>query len=145
MTWQGASTDRDGAAQAASLEDDEGADGRAGGEGGPLNPFTVFVREDGTVDWDGAIQSGKDFAKFSSELLGRLQGKSPEGDEAEGAAVVEREGGGGGGLAGESEGAARDPRAALAAIDASPAIAKLLDLVVDLEQQLKAAETERDR
>jgi hypothetical protein len=33
-----------------------------GGEGdgsAPLNPFTVFVREDGTVDWDGVIESGK--------------------------------------------------------------------------------------
>lgn len=106
---------------------------------GKVNPFTVFVREDGTVDWDGAIQSGKDLAKYSGELLGRLQGKSPESDEEE--VVVE-------GKVGEMEGhgeASVNPRASLAAIDATPAIAKLFDIVADLEKQLGAAETERNR
>jgi hypothetical protein len=105
---------------------------------GKVNPFTVFVREDGTVDWDGAIQSGKDLAKYSGELLGRLQGKSPESDEEE--VVVE----GKGEMEGHGE-ASVNPRASLAAIDATPAIAKLFDIVADLEKQLGAAETERNR
>lgn len=40
----------------------------------------VFVREDGTVDWDGAIASGREVAKFGTELWERLNGK----DETEG-------------------------------------------------------------
>ena len=40
----------------------------------------VFVREDGSVDWDGAIASGREVAKFGAELWERLNGK----DESEG-------------------------------------------------------------
>eukprot|EP00981_Chlorochromonas_danica_P005481 scaffold1110_cov182-Ochromonas_danica.AAC.8 len=35
----------------------------------------ILLREDGTVDWDGAIASGKEVAKFGSELWERLNGK----------------------------------------------------------------------
>lgn len=42
--------------------------------------LSVFVREDGTIDWDGAIASGKEVAKFGTELFERLNGK----DESEG-------------------------------------------------------------
>jgi hypothetical protein len=42
--------------------------------------LNVFVREDGTIDWDGAIASGKEVAKFGTELFERLNGKG----EAEG-------------------------------------------------------------
>jgi hypothetical protein len=38
----------------------------------------ILVREDGTVDWDGAIQSGKQVAKIGSELWERLNGKAEE-------------------------------------------------------------------
>ncbi|CAN0323018.1 unnamed protein product, partial [Phaeothamnion confervicola] len=36
----------------------------------------LFVREDGTVDWDGAIQSGRDVARFGQELWDRINGES---------------------------------------------------------------------
>lgn len=42
--------------------------------------LTIIVREDGTVDWDGALASGKEVAKFGTELWERLNGK----EEAEG-------------------------------------------------------------
>ena len=38
----------------------------------------LFVREDGTIDWDGAIASGKEVAKFGAELLERLNGKEEQ-------------------------------------------------------------------
>lgn len=44
----------------------------------------VFVREDGTVDWDGAIASGREVAKFGAELWERLNGK----DESEGLPTI---------------------------------------------------------
>lgn len=87
-----------------------------------LNPFTVFVREDGTVDWDGAIQSGKELAKFSGEVLTRLQGKSP-GQEAPAPKVS----------------------SGLAAIDASPGIQQLNRFLLELEGELRAAEGERNK
>ena len=40
----------------------------------------VIVREDGTVDWDGAKATGKEVAKFGAELWERLNGK----EESEG-------------------------------------------------------------
>ena len=36
----------------------------------------IFLREDGTIDWDGAIASGREVAKFGTELFERLNGKS---------------------------------------------------------------------
>lgn len=41
----------------------------------------LFVREDGTVDWDGALASGKEMAKFGGELWDRLNGQHPEGEQ----------------------------------------------------------------
>lgn len=38
----------------------------------------LIVREDGTVDWDGAVASGKEVAKFGTELWERLNGKEEE-------------------------------------------------------------------
>ena len=35
----------------------------------------VIVREDGSVDWDGATAAGKEVAKFGAELWERLNGK----------------------------------------------------------------------
>ena len=38
----------------------------------------VVVREDGSVDWEGALASGKEVAKFGTELWERLNGKEVE-------------------------------------------------------------------
>lgn len=40
-----------------------------------LPSLRVFVREDGTVDWEEALASGKEVAKFGTELWERLNGK----------------------------------------------------------------------
>eukprot|EP00752_Nemacystus_decipiens_P004120 g3769.t1 len=39
--------------------------------------FDLFVRDDGTVDWDGAIQSGREVARFGQELWDRINGQNP--------------------------------------------------------------------
>ncbi|KAM3573360.1 hypothetical protein VYU27_004660 [Nannochloropsis oceanica] len=95
----------------------------AGEEGErPMNPFTVFVREDGTVDWDGAFQSGKELAKYSGEVFERLQGKSPGEEET-------------------------PPKAStsLATIDATPGMQVLQQFLQQLESGLRSAEDERDK
>jgi hypothetical protein len=40
----------------------------------------ILVREDGSVDWEGAKASGKEVAKFGTELWERLNGKEESGD-----------------------------------------------------------------
>jgi calcineurin-like phosphoesterase family protein len=42
--------------------------------------FRVIVREDGSVDWDGALASGREVAKFGTELWERLNGKDETED-----------------------------------------------------------------
>lgn len=39
--------------------------------------FDLFLRDDGTVDWDGAIQSGREVARFGQELWDRINGQNP--------------------------------------------------------------------
>lgn len=117
----GSSTTASGAASASMA----GASAAAtGGEDGdrPLNPLTVFVREDGTVDWDGAFQSGKELAKYSGEVFQRLQGESP-GEEAHAPKVS----------------------TSLATIDASPGMQVLQQFLRELESELRSAEDERDK
>ena len=106
----GAGGDASSAAAAAAA-----ATAAAGGAAG-VNPFTVFVREDGTVDWDGAIQSGKDLAQ-------RLQGKSP----------------------GEEEAPAPKPSQSLAMIDATPGMQLLQQTLQQLQAQSLSAEEEKDK
>ncbi|CAM9900010.1 unnamed protein product, partial [Ectocarpus sp. 13 AM-2016] len=54
--------------------------------------FNLFVRDDGTVDWDGAIQSGREVARFGQELWDRINGQNP--DEEGGLAPGGSHGGG---------------------------------------------------
>uniref|UniRef100_A0A7S1NU99 Letm1 RBD domain-containing protein n=1 Tax=Eutreptiella gymnastica TaxID=73025 RepID=A0A7S1NU99_9EUGL len=39
----------------------------------------LFVRDDGTVDWDGAMESGKELAVFGQEVWDRLNGRTEDG------------------------------------------------------------------
>jgi hypothetical protein len=38
------------------------------------DPTAVFIRKDGTVDWDGAMDKGREVAKFGNELWDRVNG-----------------------------------------------------------------------
>jgi len=46
---------------------------------------SLYVREDGTVDWDGALQDREALKKFGSALWSRINGQDPktngEGEE----------------------------------------------------------------
>ncbi|CAM9183987.1 unnamed protein product, partial [Sphacelaria rigidula] len=44
--------------------------------------FDLFLRDDGTVDWDGAIQSGREVARFGQELWDRINGQNPHDEGA---------------------------------------------------------------
>lgn len=44
----------------------------------PKRRLRILVREDGTVDWDGALAGGKEVARFGAELWERLNGKQKE-------------------------------------------------------------------
>lgn len=58
--------------------------------------IAVFVRDDGTVDVDAAIETGREVARFSAELWERLNGKPPaaEGGGAPEASMLPGEAGG---------------------------------------------------
>ena len=42
-----------------------------------LDP-TVYLREDGTVDWDGALQGGEAAKKFGAAVWSRINGRDPD-------------------------------------------------------------------
>ena len=39
---------------------------------------SLYVREDGTVDWDGALQDREALKKFGSAVWSRINGQDPE-------------------------------------------------------------------
>lgn len=59
---------------------------------------SLYVREDGTVDWDGALQDREALKKFGSAVWSRINGQDPEagGEEEEKDGEEVSEGGGGG-------------------------------------------------
>ena len=61
---------------------------------------SLYVREDGTVDWDGALQDREALKKFGSAVWSRINGQDPEAggeeEEGDGGEEVSSEGGGGG-------------------------------------------------
>eukprot|EP00617_Octactis_speculum_P008135 CAMPEP_0185779208 /NCGR_PEP_ID=MMETSP1174-20130828/95050_1 /TAXON_ID=35687 /ORGANISM="Dictyocha speculum, Strain CCMP1381" /LENGTH=779 /DNA_ID=CAMNT_0028468247 /DNA_START=118 /DNA_END=2457 /DNA_ORIENTATION=+ len=47
------------------------------------SPWEVFIRDDGTVDVDAAIQTGREAVRFSEELWDRLNGRSDSSEEGQ--------------------------------------------------------------
>ncbi|GKY92422.1 hypothetical protein MPSEU_000212800 [Mayamaea pseudoterrestris] len=62
----------------------------------PLSPGPkLYVRDDGTVDWDGALQDRDALTKFGTAVWARINGRDPESiakDEASGGASLEGHG-----------------------------------------------------
>ena len=54
----------------------------------------LYVRDDGTIDWDGALQDSAALKKFGSSVWARINGQDPENIDEE---AVQKEGGGHGG------------------------------------------------
>lgn len=68
------------------LDTTSSAEGETGGTRGSTFPTTKFdpslyVREDGTVDWDGALQDREALKKFGSAVWSRINGQDPTNDE----------------------------------------------------------------
>lgn len=61
----------------------------------PMSPGPkLYVRDDGTVDWDGALQDREALAKFGTAVWARINGRDPEtlDEEASSGAAVEGHG-----------------------------------------------------
>ena len=54
----------------------------------------LYVRDDGTIDWDGALQDSAALKEFGSSVWARINGQDPENIDEE---AVQKEGGGHGG------------------------------------------------
>eukprot|EP00667_Euglena_gracilis_P004408 EG_transcript_4428 len=108
--------------QAAKEAKEDAAEERKG-----LPRLELFVREDGTVDWDGTIERGRELAVFGKEVWDRLNGRATE--EAEGAPSP----------------SPRNPVATLSAIDEHESILALKAKVEALETSLAEAHALRDQ
>eukprot|EP00668_Euglena_longa_P017204 GGOE01021567.1.p1 GENE.GGOE01021567.1~~GGOE01021567.1.p1 ORF type:complete len:640 (-),score=149.32 GGOE01021567.1:278-2023(-) len=87
----------------------------------------LFVREDGTVDWDGAIERGRELAVFGKEVWARLNGRATEEGHHTGAPSP------------------RSPMATLSSIDERESIRGLRGKVEALEASLAEAHELRDQ
>ncbi|KAL7537374.1 hypothetical protein ACHAXR_007772 [Thalassiosira sp. AJA248-18] len=96
---------------------------------------SLYVRDDGTVDWDGALQDREALKKFGSAVWSRINGQDPEtnsdGDE---------EGGGTGGGGGDDF--HTPTKAVTAKIKETDAIREKRDLLNKLEDELDQMEAE---
>lgn len=89
----------------------------------------LYVRDDGTVDWEGALQDRAALQKFGSAVWSRINGQNPlaldDDENGEGAA-------GGGGHGGE--------KAVTAKIEDTPQIVEARKTLTELEKALRSAE-----
>jgi hypothetical protein len=60
-------------------EPSEGPPGEAVDESSLADGTAVYFRDDGTVDWDAAMETGREVAKFGNELWDRVNGVDQEG------------------------------------------------------------------
>lgn len=49
---------------------------------------SLYVRDDGTIDWDGALQDREALKKFGSAVWSRINGQDPENNSMEGEELV---------------------------------------------------------
>ena len=96
----------------------------------------LYIRDDGTVDWEGALQDRAALKKFGGSVWARINGQTPDDLEAEIAdgSLSEGENTNVGGGAHHSE------PAVVAKIEDTPAILKARKELVRLEDKLKEKE-----
>ena len=92
----------------------------------------LYVRDDGTVDWEGALQDREALKKFGTAVWARINGRNPadvaEADEDD-AADGDNGGGHGGGQ-----------KAVTAKIEDTPQIVAAREILTDLQQELRDME-----
>ena len=95
----------------------------------------LYVRDDGTVDWEGALQDRAALKKFGGAVWARINGQTPDDLEEEADdETASKEGGNVGGDADHSK------PAVTAKIEDTPAIQKARKELVRLENELKEKE-----
>ncbi len=105
---------------------------------------SLYVREDGTVDWDGALQDREALKKFGSAVWSRINGQDPEeaneNDRNENSPMSPKSGGGDGGGGG---GLYHSPmKAVTAKIEETDAIREKRDQLNMLMGELQQMEVE---
>ena len=90
----------------------------------------LYVRDDGTVDWEGALQDRAALQKFGTAVWARINGRNPadmpDDDDAEG---------------GEGHGAGhQQEKAVTAKIEDTPQIVAARKILTELEMELRSME-----
>lgn len=96
----------------------------------------LYVRDDGTVDWEGALQDREALKKFGGAVWARINGQTPDDlpdDEDSTKAPLLGGGSGGGGSHGEEK------RAVTAKIEETPSIQQAREELNRLQQDLQRA------
>lgn len=95
----------------------------------------LYVRDDGTVDWEGALQDRAALRKFGGAVWARINGQTPDDleDEPDGETTSKEEGGNVGG-------ADHSKPAVTAKIEDTPAIQEARNELVRLKNELKEDE-----
>jgi hypothetical protein len=112
----------------------------------------LYVRDDGTVDWDGALQDREALRKFGTAVWARINGRDPEtiGDDdgsddvgrSAASAVASSNHGGGGGGSGSGSGSRSDPKVVTARIEETPEIQQARSELNELSARLASMEKE---
>eukprot|EP00581_Thalassiosira_minuscula_P011707 CAMPEP_0183720064 /NCGR_PEP_ID=MMETSP0737-20130205/12784_1 /TAXON_ID=385413 /ORGANISM="Thalassiosira miniscula, Strain CCMP1093" /LENGTH=626 /DNA_ID=CAMNT_0025949875 /DNA_START=402 /DNA_END=2282 /DNA_ORIENTATION=- len=130
------------------LKPPEALEGKNENNGGTKTTFdpSLYVREDGTVDWDGALQDREALKKFGSAVWSRINGQDPEnntngeeGDEEEG-----KKGSSGMTMMGGEE-FHTQTKAVTAKIEETEAIREKRDELDRLTEELKKMEVEHTK
>ena len=100
----------------------------------------LYVRDDGTVDWDGALQDQAALKNFGTAVWARINGRDPEEVGAEGEEGVEGEEG----AEGEEAATKKDEErpAVTAKIEETDEIRRERDLLTSLESEYKDMNTD---
>ena len=99
---------------------------------------SLYVREDGTVDWDGALQDREALKKFGGAVWSRINGQDPEAND-------DSRSGGGDAIPSSSSHAIPTTKAVTAKIEETDAIREKRELLDALRTELKTMEVEHVR
>ncbi|KAL3770780.1 hypothetical protein ACHAW5_008390 [Stephanodiscus triporus] len=106
---------------------------------------SLYVREDGTVDWDGALQDREALKKFGGAVWSRINGQDPEGANDDRGGVAGANGGGGGAVDVPSSHAGPTTKAVTARIEETDAIREKRESLDALRTELRRMEVEHIR
>jgi len=103
----------------------------------PMSPGPkLYVRDDGTVDWDGALQDREALRKFGTAVWARINGRDPESISHEDEELVAIDGG----AQAQQQHHASKPKVVTAKIEETPQIKEAREELNELKKQLASNE-----